>query len=48
MLNRHDADIDLTKEDDYYELILEIGFSIYNLMQMFLASKKGKVRDVEN
>jgi hypothetical protein len=36
-------DIDVEKEDDYYELILETGFSIYNLMQMFLASKKGKV-----
>jgi hypothetical protein len=43
ILNQHASEIDLTQEDETYELILEIGFSIYNLMQMFLANKKGKV-----
>ena len=44
VLNRSAAEIDTSAKDaESGEMILEIGFQIYNLLQMFLASKKGKV-----
>ena len=39
------ADIDLddsTKTEEYFELIIDNGFFIYSLMQLFLSNKKGK------
>lgn len=37
-------DIDITKDfpEDYYELIIENGFSIFMLMQLFLNNQKAK------
>jgi len=32
LFNRHEEEIDAGKDDDYYELIIEIGFKIYSLM----------------
>lgn len=42
VFNRADSKIDTTKEDDYSEFIIENGFSIYFLMQLFLNNKKAK------
>ena len=34
--------IDFKVSEEDYELIIEIGFQIYILMQTFISSKKGK------
>lgn len=40
----------MTVEEEKYEIVIEIGFQIYILMQKFIASKKGKeilLEDIE-
>ena len=45
MFKRAEEDFDPEKPDkpnDYYELILENGFNIFVLMQLFLSNRKAK------
>ncbi|CAD8133483.1 unnamed protein product [Paramecium octaurelia] len=42
LFGRAEQLIVLTEEEEKYELVVEIGFYIYVLMQIFVASKKGK------
>lgn len=40
LFNRADDDIDETKPEDYSELIIENGFNLYVLVNLFLENKK--------
>ena len=40
LFGRVNEEIDLKKPEDYYELIIENGFNIYILVNLFLENKK--------